>query len=61
MVATRFEIEKFDGETNFNLWLVQMMSILFQTGLKKVVTRKKPENLNQTEWEELDEKALSAI
>ncbi|MBA0653568.1 hypothetical protein Goklo_020728, partial [Gossypium klotzschianum] len=37
MVATRFEIEKFDGETNFNLWLVQMMSILFQTGLKKNV------------------------
>ncbi|MBA0653567.1 hypothetical protein Goklo_020728 [Gossypium klotzschianum] len=34
MVATRFEIEKFDGETNFNLWLVQMMSILFQTGGK---------------------------
>ncbi|MFQ6671635.1 hypothetical protein Gotur_036112, partial [Gossypium turneri] len=30
-------------------------------GLKKVVTGKKPENLNKTEWEELDEKALSAI
>ncbi|MFQ6627455.1 hypothetical protein Gotur_004840 [Gossypium turneri] len=38
-----------------------MMTILVQTHLKKVVTRKKPENLNQTEWEELDEKALSAI
>ncbi|MBA0858751.1 hypothetical protein Goshw_000039 [Gossypium schwendimanii] len=38
-----------------------MMAILVQTGLKKVVTEKKPENLNQTEWEELDEKALSAI
>ncbi|MBA0864076.1 hypothetical protein Goshw_029653 [Gossypium schwendimanii] len=37
------------------------MAILVQTGLKKVVIGKKPENLNQTEWEELDEKALSAI
>ncbi|KAK5839932.1 hypothetical protein PVK06_008791 [Gossypium arboreum] len=29
--------------------------------MKNVVTGKKPENLNQTEWEELDEKALFAI
>ncbi|MFQ6662703.1 hypothetical protein Gotur_030467 [Gossypium turneri] len=61
MAATRFEIEKFDGEINFNLWQVRMMTILVQNGLKKVVTGKKPRNLNQTEWEELDEKALSAI
>ncbi|KAG8492047.1 hypothetical protein CXB51_015709 [Gossypium anomalum] len=61
MAATRFEIEKFDGETNFNLWQVRMMAILVQSGLKKVVTGKKPENLNKTEWEELDEKALSRL
>ncbi|KAG8493142.1 hypothetical protein CXB51_010505 [Gossypium anomalum] len=61
MATTRFEIEKFDGETNFNLWQVQIMTILVQSDLKKVVTGKKPENLNRTEWEELDEKALSAI
>ncbi|KAK5818595.1 hypothetical protein PVK06_023538 [Gossypium arboreum] len=28
MAITRFEIEKFDGETNFNLWQVRMMAIL---------------------------------
>ncbi|MFQ6628747.1 hypothetical protein Gotur_006839 [Gossypium turneri] len=61
MATTRFEIEKFDGVTNFNLWQVRMMVILVQTGLKKVITRKKPENLNQTEWEELDEKVLDHI
>ncbi|KAK5772274.1 hypothetical protein PVK06_048555 [Gossypium arboreum] len=61
MAATRFEIEKFNSETNFNLWQVRMMAILVQSGLKKVVTRKKLENLNKTEWEELDDKALSAI
>ncbi|KAG8489926.1 hypothetical protein CXB51_015938 [Gossypium anomalum] len=37
------------------------MAILVQSGLKKVVTGKKPKNLNKTEWEELDEKALSTI
>ncbi|MBA0870491.1 hypothetical protein Goshw_013112, partial [Gossypium schwendimanii] len=36
MAATMFEIEKFDGVTNFNLWQVRMMAILVQTGLKKV-------------------------
>ncbi|KAH1130417.1 hypothetical protein J1N35_001795 [Gossypium stocksii] len=56
-----FEIKKFDGVTNFNLWQVQMMTILVQIGLKKVVTGKKLENLNQTEWEELDENVLFAI
>ncbi|KAK5772198.1 hypothetical protein PVK06_048475 [Gossypium arboreum] len=61
MGTTRFEIEKFDGETNFNLWQVRMMAIIVQSGLKKVIIGKKPENLNKTEWEELDEKALSAI
>ncbi|MBA0823819.1 hypothetical protein Goarm_020522 [Gossypium armourianum] len=40
MAATRFEIEKSDGVTNFNLWKVQMMAILVQTSLKKVVIGK---------------------
>ncbi|MBA0775414.1 hypothetical protein Gotri_010564 [Gossypium trilobum] len=38
-----------------------MMTILVQIGLKKVVTGRKPEILNQIEWEKLDEKALSAL
>ncbi|MFQ6652047.1 hypothetical protein Gotur_024099 [Gossypium turneri] len=61
MATTRFDIEKFDGVTNFNLWQVRMMKILVQISLKKVITGKKPENLDQSEWEELDEKALSAV
>ncbi|MFQ6626551.1 hypothetical protein Gotur_005218 [Gossypium turneri] len=36
MTSTRFEIEKFDGETNFNLWQVRMMVILVQFDLKKL-------------------------
>ncbi|MFQ6663143.1 hypothetical protein Gotur_030771 [Gossypium turneri] len=61
MATTRFEIEKFDGEINFNLWQVQMMAILVQSGSKKVVTGKKPENLNKTEWEELDGEDLICL
>ncbi|MFQ6668566.1 hypothetical protein Gotur_034159 [Gossypium turneri] len=36
MTTTRFEIEKFDSETNFNLWQVRMMAILVQSDLKKL-------------------------
>ncbi|MBA0818031.1 hypothetical protein Gohar_025518, partial [Gossypium harknessii] len=65
MAATRFEIEKFDCVINFNLWQVRMMAILVQIGLKNVIIGKKFENLNQTEWEKLDEllmeKTLSAL
>ncbi|MFQ6646938.1 hypothetical protein Gotur_019417 [Gossypium turneri] len=61
MATTRFEIEKFDGETNFNLWQVQMMAILVQSGLKKVVIGKKPENLNKTKWEKLDGEDLICL
>ncbi|MBA0780609.1 hypothetical protein Gotri_004691 [Gossypium trilobum] len=34
METTRFDIENFDGVTNFNLWQVRMMAILVQTSLK---------------------------
>ncbi|MBA0560990.1 hypothetical protein Golob_017852 [Gossypium lobatum] len=47
MAATRFETEKFNGFTNFNLWQVRMMAILVQINLKNVVIRKKSKNLNQ--------------
>ncbi|MFQ6662426.1 hypothetical protein Gotur_030269 [Gossypium turneri] len=36
METIRFDIEKFDGVKNFNLWQVRMMAILVQTGLKKL-------------------------
>ncbi|MFQ6625937.1 hypothetical protein Gotur_004986 [Gossypium turneri] len=38
-----------------------MMAIIVQTDLKKVIIRKKPKNLDHTEWEELNEKTLSTI
>ncbi|KAG8479572.1 hypothetical protein CXB51_029377 [Gossypium anomalum] len=55
MAASRFNIEKFDGIANFNLWQVRMMTILVQNGLKKVVIGKKLADMDQSEWDELDE------
>lgn len=59
--VTKFEIEKFDGKTNFSIWKVQMKAVLVQSGLKKALDgkAKKPESMTDEQWEELDEKALS--
>ncbi|MFQ6634905.1 hypothetical protein Gotur_010878 [Gossypium turneri] len=55
MKATRFDIEKFDGVTNFNLWQIQMMTILVQTSLKKLCLA------NRVLQEVLMEKTSSAL
>ncbi|KAG8499139.1 hypothetical protein CXB51_005544 [Gossypium anomalum] len=51
MAETRFEIEKFDGETSFNLWQVRMVAILVQSGLKKEVLMDKT---SSTLWKRLE-------
>ncbi|MBA0787736.1 hypothetical protein Gotri_006714 [Gossypium trilobum] len=55
MVAIRFDIEKFECVTNFNLWQVRMMAILVQTGLKKLCLA------NRILQEALIEKTSSAL
>ncbi|MFQ6641381.1 hypothetical protein Gotur_014790 [Gossypium turneri] len=60
MAATRFEIEKFDGVTNFNIWQLQIMAILVQTGLKKlcltntVLQEVLMENISSALWKRLE-------
>ncbi|MBA0868278.1 hypothetical protein Goshw_011111, partial [Gossypium schwendimanii] len=46
MTTTRFNIDKFDGITNFNLWQVRM-TILIQSDLKKVLTENKPTDIDK--------------
>ena len=60
---TKFDIPKFDEKMSFNIWKLQMMTILTQNGLKKALARKKkkPVTMTEEQWEELDEKALSTI
>ncbi|MBA0786629.1 hypothetical protein Gotri_025651 [Gossypium trilobum] len=47
MTRTRFDIDKFDGITIFNLWQVQMTTILIQGNLEKVLTENKPTNMDR--------------
>jgi len=60
---SKFDIEKFDGKISFSIWRVQMLAVLTQNGLKKVLAGKmmRPTTMTEEQWNEMDEKALSAI
>ncbi|KAK9715446.1 hypothetical protein RND81_06G165800 [Saponaria officinalis] len=62
-MSTKFDIEKFDGKISYAIWHVQMQAVLIQNGLKKAFDgkSKKPATMEDEQWDEIDEKALSVI
>ena len=63
MQGSKFEVEKFGGKRNFELWKLNMRDLLVQQGLQKALAgkSKKPTTMTNEEWEDLDAKALSTI
>ena len=63
LLATRFEIEKFNGKNDFSLWHVKMLALLVQQGLWKALQGKNAllATLLDEEKEDLLEQAHSAI
>ncbi|KAF3960825.1 hypothetical protein CMV_014492 [Castanea mollissima] len=61
--ATRFEIEKFNGKNDFNLWRVKMRALLVQQGLWKALKGKNalPATLSDEEKEDLLEMRYNVI
>ena len=61
--SLKFEVEKFSGKNNFELWKLKMRDLLVQPGLQKALAgkSKKPIAMSEWEWEDLDVKALSTI
>eukprot|EP00253_Pinus_taeda_P027074 PITA_27074 len=61
--SARFEIEKFNGKNNFEIWKVKMHDLLVQQGVVKALMgkSKQPYNIIDDEWDEMDERAVSAI
>jgi len=62
MSAIKFDIQKFDGVINFSRWRIRMNVILTQSGVKKALLgrEKKPQDMKEETWQELNEKALTA-
>ena len=63
MSNAKFEVEKFTGKSNFALWKLKVMDLLVQQGLHKALdgATKKPATMNDSDWEDLDARALSTI
>ena len=63
MSDTKFEIEKFNGKNNFELWKLKMRDLFVQQVLQRALAEnwKRPLTMTEDEWEDLDSKALSTI
>lgn len=61
--SARFEIEKFNGKNNFEIWKVKMHDLLVQQGVAKALLgkNKRPASMTEDEWDEMDARALSGI
>ena len=61
--SAKFEIEKFNGKNNFEIWKVKMHYLLVQQGAVKVILGKgkQPATITDEDRDEINERALSAI
>lgn len=59
----KFEVEKFNGKNNFELWKLKARDMLVQQGLHRALDgkAKKPAGMDDDDWEDLDMRALSSI
>ena len=59
----KFEVEKFNGKINFELWKLKVRDLLVQQGLHKALAgkAKKPMGMTDEEWEDFDLRAMSSI
>jgi hypothetical protein len=51
MQSLKFEVEKFSGKNNFELWKLKMQDLLVQQGLQKALAGKSKKPTAMTEWE----------
>jgi hypothetical protein len=62
ILNAKFEVEKFNGQINFEPWKLKILDLLVQQGLHKVfVGKTKNVKMTDEKWEDLDARALSTI
>ena len=54
-ITTKFDVEKFDGKSNFLLWKMRVTSLLLKEGTHKVLLgiEKKPSKMEDDEWNDI--------
>jgi hypothetical protein len=63
MQSLNFEVEKFSGKNNFELWKLKMHDMLVQQGMVKALLEKEKKlgTITYDDWDDMDARALSAI
>ena len=56
----KFEIDKFDGRTDYVLWERQMKNVLRAMGLGRIL-KPMPSGMDQDEWESIQEQSVSLV
>jgi len=57
----KVRIEKFDDGSDFGFWKMQIEDYLYQKKLYLPLTRQKPTDMEQAEWDLLDRQTLGVI
>jgi len=60
---TKFEVEKFNGKKNFNLWQKTVKALLVQQGLHKTFQEKsaKPAGTSNEDWEGMNQTTTNTL
>ena len=63
MTNAKFEVDNFTEKNNFSLWIPKVRDLLVQQVLHKELdgVKKKLASMTDSDWEELDARALSTI
>ncbi|KAG2688149.1 hypothetical protein I3760_09G081200 [Carya illinoinensis] len=56
----KFEVEKFDGTSNFGMWQCEVMDVLIQQELD-IALEGKPDDMTDQGWKKLNTQACSTI
>jgi gag-polypeptide of LTR copia-type/Zinc knuckle len=59
--VSKYNVEKFDGQKNFSLWMRRMMNLLVQDGLEDTLSSEKPDKVSPEEWQYMQGQACSMI
>lgn len=51
MATTKFEIDKFDGKNNFNIWQSNVKDTLVQQEFLKALKGMKLEDMKEDDWD----------
>ena len=56
----KFEVEKFDGTNNFNMWQCEVMDVLIQQELD-IALEDKPKETSDKDWNKINRQACGTI